>query len=113
LPFAIEEYEGTIFILICVASSPVVDDGNDPVGHGEGCDCAWFFDGAGISIKNFVSALVIAGWAKEDSQECAKLHGICNRGVVIGFHIGAKGDNAVFGKIKIATEEDFMGEVLF
>ncbi len=28
LPFAIEEYEGTRFILLCMASSPVVDDRN-------------------------------------------------------------------------------------
>ncbi len=42
-------------------------NGNDPFRHVEGCDCAWFFDDAGVNIKIFVSALTIAGWTKEDS----------------------------------------------
>jgi hypothetical protein len=95
LLFAIEEDEGTIYNLLCVALSPVVDNGNDPVGHGEGHDRAWFFDGAGVNIKKIESALVIAGWAKEDPRERAKLHGICYCRFVVGFDVGAKGGNAV------------------
>ncbi len=76
---------------------PVIDNGNDSVGHGEGCDRAWFFDSAGNNIKNFVSALAMAGWAKEDSWEQMKLHGICNCRIIVGFDIGAQWGDALFG----------------
>ncbi len=113
MPFEIEEDEGARFILLCVASSPVVDYRNEPVGHGEGHDCAWFFDGTGVNIKNFVSALAISGWAKEDFRERAKLHGICYCGAVLGFDVGAKGGDAGFNKINFATKDNFMRGVLF
>ncbi len=96
-----------------MALSPVVDSGNDPVGYEEGCDRAWVFYHAGVDFKNFVSALAIAGWAKEDFWERVKFHGICNCGVVVGFDIGAKGGDAVFGKIKFVTKDNFGGGVLF
>ncbi len=113
MPFTIEEDEGTRFILLCVVSSPVIDNGNDPGGHGKGCDRAWFFDDAGVDIKNFVSALAIASWAKEDPREGAKLHIICNRGTVVGFNVSANGGDAVFGKYKFVTKDNFSGRVLF
>jgi hypothetical protein len=113
LLFAIEGDEGTRFILLCVALSPVVDDGNDPVRHGEGRDCVWLFDGAGANTRNIVSTLAFAGWAKEDFREPAKLHGICNHRVIVGFNVGAKEGNAVFGKIEFANEDNFAGGVLF
>ncbi len=96
-----------------MASSPVIDNGNDPGGHEKGRDHAWFFDDTGVNIKNFVSALAIAGWAEEDPREGAKLHVICNRGTVVGFNVSAKGGNAVFGKIKFVTEDNFARRVLF
>ena len=96
-----------------MALSPVVDSGNDPVGYEEGCDRAWVFYHAGVDFKNFVSALAIAGWTKEDSWECAKLHGICNHRVIVGFNVGAKEGNAVFVKIEFANEDNFAGGVLF
>jgi hypothetical protein len=60
-----------------------------------------------------VSALAIASWAKENSREHAKLHGICNPGVIVGFDIGAKGGDAVFDKIEFATKGNFEEGVLF
>ncbi len=60
LSFAIDKDEGMRFILLCMALSPVVDNGDDPVGHGKGCDRAWFFDFTSVDIKIFLSALAIA-----------------------------------------------------
>jgi hypothetical protein len=80
LPFEIEKDEGMRSILLGVASSPVIEDGDDPVGHGEGHDHAWFFDSPCVNVKYFVRALAIDGWAKEDPRE----HAGCMVFVIMG-----------------------------
>ncbi len=38
LPFAIEEFKGLCLVFLFVASSPIFDNFDDPVRHGEGGD---------------------------------------------------------------------------
>ncbi len=41
-----------------------------------------------VLISKTLSALEIAGWAKEDSRARAKLYGICNPVAIVGFDVG-------------------------
>jgi hypothetical protein len=65
LSFLVEEFEGACFVLLLVASSPIFDDGDDPIWHGEGGDGAGFFYCARIDVEYLVCALVIASGTKE------------------------------------------------
>jgi hypothetical protein len=80
LPFEIEKDEGMRSILLGMALSPVIEDGDDPVGHGEGRDHVRFFGSPCVNVENFVRALAIDGWAEEDPRE----HAGCMVFVIMG-----------------------------
>ncbi len=60
LSFLNEEFECACFVLLLMVSSPVFDDGNDPIWHGEGGNGAGFLDYTCINIKYLVCALAAA-----------------------------------------------------
>ncbi len=95
-----------------MALSPVFDDSNDPIWHGEGGNGAGFLDYACINIKYLVCALAVASRAEEYSWERSGAHCIRDGRVVVGFDVGAEGGFAVFLKVKLASEEDLPNGVL-
>jgi hypothetical protein len=112
LSFLVEEFECACFVLLLMASSPVFDDGNDPIWHGEGGNGAGFLDYACINIEYLVCALAVASRAEEYSWECLGAHCICDGWVSMGFEVGAEGGFAVFLKVKFAAEVDLPRGVL-
>ncbi len=112
LSFLVEEFERACFVLFLMVSSPVFDDGNDPIWHGEGGNGAEFLDYACINIEYLVCALAVASRAEEYSWEHSGAHCIRDGRIVVGFNIGAKGGFAVFLEVKFAAEDDLPRVVL-
>jgi hypothetical protein len=112
LSFLVEEFECACFVLLLMALSPVFDDGNDPIWHGEGGNGVGFLDYACINIEYLVCALVVSGRAEEYSWECSGAHCIHDGRVVLGFDIGAKGGFAVFLEVEFAAEDDLPRDFL-
>ncbi len=69
LSFLVEEFERACFVLLLMASSPVFNDSNDPIWHGERGNGAGFLDYACINIEYLVCALAVASQAEEYSWE--------------------------------------------
>ncbi len=90
LSFLVEEFERACFVLLLMASSPVFNDGNDPIWHEEVGNGAGFLDYPCINIKYLVCALAIASRTKEYSLERSGVHCICDGRVVVSFDVGAK-----------------------
>ena len=57
-------------------------------------------------------ALVVSGWAKEYSWECASAHCVCDGWVVVSFGVGSEGCFAMFFEVKFTTEDNFLRGVL-
>jgi hypothetical protein len=112
LSFLVEEFEGACFVLLLMVLSPVFNDGNDPIWHGEGGNGAGFLDYTCINIEYLVCALAVASRAKEYSWERSGAHCICDGWVVVGFDVGAKSGFAVFLKVEFAAEDDLPRGVL-
>jgi hypothetical protein len=112
LLFLVEEFEGAFFVFLLVASSPIFNDSDDPIWHGEGGDGAGFFDYACINVEYLVCALAVASRTEEYSGEPAGAHSICDGRIVVGFNVGAKGGFAVFLEVDFAAEVDLPGGVL-
>ncbi len=112
LSFLVEEFERACFVLLLMALSPVFDDGNDPIWHGEGGDGVGFLDYACINIEYLVCALVVASWAEEYSWERLGAHCIHDGWIVAGFEVGAEGGFAVFLEVKFAAKDDLPRGVL-
>ncbi len=100
-------------VLLGMASSPVVDNGDGPVGHGEKGNRAWFLNNTGVNVEDFVGALAIAGGAKEDAREHAEAHGVCYCGVTVGLNVRTKWGDAVFSEIKFPPKDNLAGGVFF
>jgi hypothetical protein len=112
LSFLIEEFEHACFVLLLMVSSPVFDDGDDSIWHGEGGYGVGFLDYACINIKYLVCALAVASQAKEYSWERLGAHCFRDGWVVVGFDVGAEGGFAVFLEVKFVAEEDLPRGVL-
>ncbi len=112
LSFLVEEFERACFVLLLMALSPVFDDGNDPIWHGEGGNGAGFLDYACINIEYLVCALAVASWAEEFSWERSGAHCIRDGRVVVGFDVGAEGGFAVFLEVEFTAEDDLLRGVL-
>jgi hypothetical protein len=112
LSFLVEEFERACFVLLLMASSPVFDDGNDPIWRGEGGNGAGFLDYACINIKYFVCALAVASQAEEYSWERLGAHCICDGRIVMGFNVGAEGGFAVFLEVKFMAKDNLPRGVL-
>jgi hypothetical protein len=91
LSFLVEEFERSCFVLLLMASSPVFDDGDDPIWHGEGGNGAGFLAYTCINIEYLVCALAVASRAEEYSRERAGAHCILDGWIIVGFKVGAKG----------------------
>ncbi len=108
----VEQFECACFVLLLMVSSPVFDDGDDPIWHGEGGNGAGFLDYACINIEYLVCALAVASWAEEYSWERSGAHCIRDGWVVVGFDVGAKGGFAVFLEVEFAAKDDLPRGVL-
>jgi hypothetical protein len=112
LLFLVEEFERACFVLLLMASSPVFDDGNDPIWHREGGNGAGFLDYTCINIEYLVRALAVASRAEEYSWERLGAHCIRDGQVVVGFDVGAEGGFAVFLKVEFAAKDNLPRGVL-
>jgi hypothetical protein len=83
------------------------------VGHGEKRDRSWLLDHSCVDVKYLVSALAVAGWAKEYPWECTEAHGVCSCQVVVGLNIRTKWGNAMFCKVEFASKKNFAWGVNF
>ncbi len=112
LSFLVEEFERACSVLLLMALSPVFNDGNDPIWHGEGGNGAGFIDYACINIEYLVCALAVASRAKEYSWEHLGVHCICDGRIVMGFDVGAEDGFAVFLEVEFAAKDNLPRGVL-
>jgi hypothetical protein len=95
-----------------VVSSPIFEDIDDPVRHGEGGECTGFFYNTRVDVEDLVCALVIASRAKEYFKEHVRAHSVGNGCVIVGFDLGLKGGLAVFFKLSSRPRMILRGEHL-
>ncbi len=112
LLFLVEEFEHACFVLLLMVSSPVFNDGDDPIWHGEGGNGAGFLDYACINIEYIVRALAFASLAEEYSWERLGAHCIRDGRIVVGFDVGAEGGFAVFLEVEFSAEDNLPRGVL-
>jgi hypothetical protein len=112
LSFLVEEFERACFVLLLMVSSLVLDDGDDPIWHGEGGNGAGFLDYACINIEYLVCALAVASWAEEYSWEHSGAHCIRDGQIIVGFNIRDKGGFAVFLEVEFAAKDNLPRGVL-
>ncbi len=93
-------------------SSPIFDNFDDPVWHGEGGDCTGIFYGTLVDVEDLVCALPIASGAEEYPRERARVHSAVNGWIIVGFDIGSKGCLAVFLKSSSQPRAILRGEYL-
>jgi len=110
--FSVGEFDSVFFVLFLVALSPVFNEGDDPIWHGEGINGAGFLDYACIDIEYLVCALAVPGWTKEYPWERAGAHCVCYSPIVVGFDVGSKGGFVVFVEIKFVAKDNLLGGVL-
>jgi hypothetical protein len=112
LPFAVEKFRVFCLVFLLVASSPIVDNFDDPIRHGKGSDQTGFFNNTRVDVQYLVCALALASGTKEYARERAKVHGVSYSGVIVGFNVGSKGGLAVFCEIDFTAEDNLVGGVL-
>jgi hypothetical protein len=111
LPFWIEEFKRLCLVFLLVVSSPIFDNFEDPVRHGEGGHCMGFFDDTRVDAEDLLCALVIASGTTEYPRERARVHSVGNGWIIMGFNVGSKGGLAVFFQIKFDTKDNIVGGV--
>jgi hypothetical protein len=92
-------------------SAPIFDNFDDPIRHGEGGDCTFFFSNTHVDVEYLGCALAIVSGTKEYAREHAKAHSVGNGLIFVGFDVGSKGGLAVFLEIKFAVKDNLAGEV--
>ncbi len=72
-----------------------------------------FLNCASIDVKDLVGPLMVPRGAEEYSGESVETLGIYDCPVFLSLDVRAKGCNAVFGEVELATKDDFAGQVKF
>ncbi len=111
LPISIEKFKGIHLVFLLVAFSPIFDNFDDLIRHGEGGDRMGFFNNTGVDVEDLVCALAIASGTKEYASERARVHNVGNGWIIVGFNVGSKGGLAVFFEIKFLTKDNLAGVV--
>ncbi len=85
LLFLIEKFKGLCLVFLLVVSSPIFDDVDDPIWHGEGGDCTGFFNNTHDDVEDCVCALGITRGTEENPREHVRAHSVGNGWIIMGF----------------------------